>query len=550
MPSNLLLLDEPTNHLDIPAREAIESFLLESPATLLVVSPRPAAARDGLPTLWVVDDGLAVAVRRRLARVAGGGRRRLDGAARRPSASAGGCGRAARRRRRRRGRVGTRRRRRGADRADRSSSARRPACRARERAAPARGARSCRRTPTGARRPTVDAELTRLGLRKSHLELAMGDPAIAANFVEMRRVTSELADVERRWPSPRTPGSSSRSGAVTVERRTAPDRADRARSAAASRRSPAGSPSSARVVIDADVVAREVTAPGEPAHDAVIAPVRRRAYRRPTAASTGRRSRGSCSRDPAALARARGDRPPARPAADPGRSLRGGRGRGRAGRRDRGDQARRGRRWRDLCDEVWLVTCDAGGPARPAARPRRDAADADRRIAAQGGITERLRPAATRVIDTSGDPGAAREAVVAAWHDAHGPPERQKRVGHPARGGGPGGLGGAPGQRRGGRGAMGGRAGTGRRGRPRRRPAVDMEAAPSREMTRPVTEPGWRSERARSPGSATGSAPGSGSGRCRAGRPPAPAGRTSRSACSSSRRASTRRRSGCRPRAA
>ena len=42
----------------------------------------------------------------------------------------------------------------------------------------------------------LDAELTRLGLRKSHLELAMGDPGVAANFVEMRRVTSELADVD------------------------------------------------------------------------------------------------------------------------------------------------------------------------------------------------------------------------------------------------------------------------------------------------------------------------------------------------------------------
>jgi len=42
----------------------------------------------------------------------------------------------------------------------------------------------------------LDAELSRLGLRKSHLELAMGDPAVAANFVEMRRVTSELADVD------------------------------------------------------------------------------------------------------------------------------------------------------------------------------------------------------------------------------------------------------------------------------------------------------------------------------------------------------------------
>ena len=40
------------------------------------------------------------------------------------------------------------------------------------------------------------AELTRLGLRKSHLELALGDPATAANFIELRRITSELADVD------------------------------------------------------------------------------------------------------------------------------------------------------------------------------------------------------------------------------------------------------------------------------------------------------------------------------------------------------------------
>jgi hypothetical protein len=43
----------------------------------------------------------------------------------------------------------------------------------------------------------VDAELTRLGLRKTQLELSLGSPAITANFVEMRRVTSELADVEQ-----------------------------------------------------------------------------------------------------------------------------------------------------------------------------------------------------------------------------------------------------------------------------------------------------------------------------------------------------------------
>ncbi len=38
--------------------------------------------------------------------------------------------------------------------------------------------------------------MTRLGLRKNHLELAMGDPAVQGNFVEMRRVTSELADID------------------------------------------------------------------------------------------------------------------------------------------------------------------------------------------------------------------------------------------------------------------------------------------------------------------------------------------------------------------
>ena len=43
----------------------------------------------------------------------------------------------------------------------------------------------------------IDDDLTRLGLRKSHLELALHDPSIAANFVELRRVTSELADVEQ-----------------------------------------------------------------------------------------------------------------------------------------------------------------------------------------------------------------------------------------------------------------------------------------------------------------------------------------------------------------
>ena len=43
----------------------------------------------------------------------------------------------------------------------------------------------------------VEGELTRLGLRKSHLELEMGDPRTSSNYVELRRITSELADLER-----------------------------------------------------------------------------------------------------------------------------------------------------------------------------------------------------------------------------------------------------------------------------------------------------------------------------------------------------------------
>ena len=46
------------------------------------------------------------------------------------------------------------------------------------------------------RKQVVEEDLTRLGLRKSQLELAINDPTIHQNFVELRRVTSELADVD------------------------------------------------------------------------------------------------------------------------------------------------------------------------------------------------------------------------------------------------------------------------------------------------------------------------------------------------------------------
>jgi hypothetical protein len=46
------------------------------------------------------------------------------------------------------------------------------------------------------RKQVVEDDLTRLGLRKGQLELSLGDPTVQANFVELRRVTSELADVD------------------------------------------------------------------------------------------------------------------------------------------------------------------------------------------------------------------------------------------------------------------------------------------------------------------------------------------------------------------
>jgi dephospho-CoA kinase len=69
-----------------------------------------------------------------------------------------------------------------------------------------------------------------------------------------------------------------------------------------------------------------------------------------------------------------------------------------------------------LCDEVWLVTCDAGEQLeRLLARGTFDADDAQARIAAQEGLAERLTLASTRVIDTSGPAAATRERVESAW---------------------------------------------------------------------------------------------------------------------------------------
>ena len=64
-----------------------------------------------------------------------------------------------------------------------------------------------------------------------------------------------------------------------------------------------------------------------------------------------------------------------------------------------------------LCDEVWLVTCDPAVQRERVVSRGSEPADADRRIAAQGDLTDRLRPAATRVIDTSGSLADTRAIV-------------------------------------------------------------------------------------------------------------------------------------------
>jgi dephospho-CoA kinase len=68
-----------------------------------------------------------------------------------------------------------------------------------------------------------------------------------------------------------------------------------------------------------------------------------------------------------------------------------------------------------LCDEVWLITCDPPiqrGRLRDRGVPEDDA---DRRIAAQRHLRDRVEPIATRRIDTSGSLDATRTEVSRAW---------------------------------------------------------------------------------------------------------------------------------------
>ncbi|MGA3058566.1 MAG: ABC-F family ATP-binding cassette domain-containing protein [Candidatus Limnocylindrales bacterium] len=201
LPANLLLLDEPTNHLDIPAREALEAFMAGTDATLLIVSHDRRLLEMVCDSLWVVDDELAVpfeggyrawraavadgwtvtaAAEREAGRLRGGRAGAPD--ARRPGGTVEGPDRKA---------------------PARSSGGAAPS------PAPGPGAAA---TPTVTatrahavklskdayrrRKVQIDEELARLTARKQELESALQDPGVHGNFVELRRVTGELATVD------------------------------------------------------------------------------------------------------------------------------------------------------------------------------------------------------------------------------------------------------------------------------------------------------------------------------------------------------------------
>jgi dephospho-CoA kinase len=171
------------------------------------------------------------------------------------------------------------------------------------------------------------------------------------------------------------------------------------------------------VAIDADDVAREVTAPGQPAHDAILSLFGNDV--RATDETLDRAALGRVVfRDPVYLAQLEAIvHPVVRPrileaieaaeaAGAPAVVIE-------AIKLVEGGLA-------ELCDEVWLITC-----ADPVQRERvidrgLSPADADQRIASQAGMVERLRPWASRVIDTSGPIADARARVATAWADALG----------------------------------------------------------------------------------------------------------------------------------
>jgi dephospho-CoA kinase len=152
-------------------------------------------------------------------------------------------------------------------------------------------------------------------------------------------------------------------------------------------------------VIDADEIARAVTAPGEPAHDEVLA-----RFGEAVRGADGMLDRAALARlvfsDPAALADLEAIVHPAvRPRILVAIAAADAKG-ARAVVIEAIKLVEAG--LAELCDEVWLVDCKPATQRARLAGRGMDTAEARLRIAAQGDLVARLRPRATRVLRTDG----------------------------------------------------------------------------------------------------------------------------------------------------
>ncbi len=79
----------------------------------------------------------------------------------------------------------------------------------------------------------------------------------------------------------------------------------------------------------------------------------------------------------------------------------------------------------DVCDVIWLVTCDPRTQLERLVGRGDDPADAAARMAAQGDLSDRLRSRATKVIDTTGPADPVRRRVQRALDDVLRPGEAE-----------------------------------------------------------------------------------------------------------------------------
>lgn len=168
-------------------------------------------------------------------------------------------------------------------------------------------------------------------------------------------------------------------------------------------------------VIDADLVAREVTAPGTIVHDAVL-----RRFGDAVRGADGNLDRAALGRvvfaDPAALKDLEALVHPATRPAILAR-VEAAEAAGAPALAIEAIKLVEGGLYQ-LCDEVWLITCDEA-VQRERLLGRGTPADvAEQRMAAQAGLVDRLRPRATWVLDTSGGARETRAQVVVALGEA------------------------------------------------------------------------------------------------------------------------------------